>query len=126
MSYCCGLAYLVETSHRLIRRSDLDLEESSFHSIAAFLRTLDFSLLCVVPSLWSSEDVLALWTHEDFTLIETSGQDELVWACAAFHAILARELCGSVAWRRAVWDFGDGEDVAAVWADCWMKLLVSL
>ena len=109
--------YLVETGHRLIRRSDLHLEERSFHAVASVLRTLHLALLGVVPGLRSSKDILSLWAGECLALIEASGQDELVWTCAAFHAVLAREFRGGVAWRGAVWDFGDGEDVAAVWAD---------
>lgn len=83
------LTYLVKARHRLIRTSDLDLEESGFVGIAAFSRTLYFGLLCIVPRAWPTEHILALGAGEGLALKVSLREKVLVWACPALESVLA-------------------------------------
>jgi len=102
---------LIEGGHRLISTTNLHLEESSFLSITSILRTLRLSLLCIVPSTRSTEDILNLLLLEHATLVVTLVEDVLVGTCAAFETV------------GRVWIFGgygrwrDCEDIAARGAD---------
>jgi hypothetical protein len=51
---------LVETCHRLISTANLDLKECSLIAITAFSRTLNLSLLSIVPRSGATKDILTL------------------------------------------------------------------
>jgi hypothetical protein len=84
-----SLTYLVKARHRLVRTSDLNLEESGFVGIAAFPRTLYFGLLCIVPRAWSTEHILALGAGEGLALKVSLREEVLVWTCPALESVLA-------------------------------------
>jgi len=60
---------LIKTGHRLIRTSDLDLEESGFFASASFLGALDLRLVRIVPGSGSTEDIFSLLSRKLLPLV---------------------------------------------------------
>ena len=80
-------SHLVESSHRFISTSNLYLEKRRLLPITSLFRTLHLSLVGIVPSSRSSEDVLSLLPRKGFALVESLLDDKLIRACLAFESI---------------------------------------
>jgi len=93
---------LIETSHRLIRRANLNLEERRLLAIATLLGTLHRALLGIVPRPRPTKDVFPLRPDEGLALEVTLGQDVLVGAGETLEAVLR-------SWTACVHAGGDGD-----------------
>jgi hypothetical protein len=98
--------YLIKRSHRFISRSDLDHIEISAITITIRTRTLSSRLVYIIPSTFTTHNVIDRFSLHWFTLVVFTGEDEFVGACAAFKTV------GTHGWRT-----GDGECVAALGAE---------
>lgn len=105
--------HLIETRHRLISTSDLDLEECCLVAHTSILWALCLRLVGIIPSTRPSKDIFPLLPGKVLPLEVSFGQDILIWTSLAFETIdgsVTIGVCLCVGLR-------DCEDVATGGAD---------
>lgn len=105
-------SYFVETGHRFIGTSDLDLEESGFFASAPFFGALDLRLVGIIPGSWSTEDIFSLLSRKRLPFVVLPFEYKLVRASLALEAVCRRSVTGRGLGRR------NREHVRARRADC--------
>ena len=79
--------YLIESSHRLVRTSDLNLSEVCFAVVALLFSAVDFCLVDVLPTVGASQYIFDLLALHIFAVVEALVEDHLVWTSATFEAV---------------------------------------
>jgi hypothetical protein len=78
---------LVESSHRLISTSDLNLSEVCLAIIAFLLSTVDFGLVDVLPAVSTTKHIFHFLALHHLALKVALVQDHLVGTCSAFKSV---------------------------------------
>lgn len=103
--------YLVKSRHRLIRTTNLHLEERGLIAIAAAPWTLYAALLCIVPGAWSSKHVFFLLVGEILARVDGPINGVLIGAGSALQSVVAGV------------HPGEDEEVGTIGTDCDFKMI---
>jgi hypothetical protein len=89
-SVVCGTIapkYLVESGHRLISTSDLNLSEVCLAVVALLLPTVDLCLVDVLPAVGATKHIFDFLALHHLALKVALVQDHLVRASSAFESV---------------------------------------
>jgi hypothetical protein len=78
---------LVESSHRLISTSYLNLSEVCLAIVAFLLPTVDFGLVDVLPAVGTTKYIFDFLALHHLALKVALVQDHLVGTCSAFESV---------------------------------------
>jgi hypothetical protein len=108
--------YLVESGHRLISTSDLDLSEVCLAVVALLLPTVDLCLVDVLPAVGTTKHVFNFLALHHLALKVALVQDHLIRTCSAFESV---DVCKVLLVQRKVVrrNWCDGQEVRATRAD---------
>jgi hypothetical protein len=123
ISAMLALTNLVESSHRFISTSDLDLSEVCLAVVAFLFPAVDLCLVDVLPAVGATEHIFDFLALHHLALKVALVQDHLVGTCSAFKSV---DVCKVLLIQRKVVRRNrcDGQEVRATRADLSPKLVL--